>query len=1290
MKAPLVVLGEPGMGKSELLKNLANDAGIRMVTARQLINRADPRSLVELDQPILIDALDEVPARGVGDAVDLVLQKLGQLGYPRFVLSCRVADWRSATSVAAIQEQYEDCPLELHLEELNRDEQLQFLTFYLEEEWALKLVAHFEDFGLGDLLGNPQTLDLIRRLPPEQELPRTRCALLELAVDELRKEHRDGGDELARLDLLETAGAAFATMILAGKSFVARKPAAQLEEDEISLAELRRICGDKLEIALDTRLFRAAGKDRFAYCHKRIAEFLGAAWLSSKADTRRTRKRLLQLFRSRGLVPANLRGLHAWLARDPKLAVAVIQTDPMGLIEYGDADALTAEQAAALFDALEQLAARNPWFKSWHDVRATGLVAQPLQERANKILNDRDAQYHLRAVIADQLNDADVAKRFQDTCIAIFLDCDDDFYVRRRAAEAIALLDGIDFSELLESLLAHAKQFSAKLAFEFIEFAGLEHFTDEQIIRALLAHDGLLFSEVPRKPESSSLQSFWRFEKRVPAERLDGLLNSLTEFTSELLKEHAGIDENQLLDFAYALILRRLEHGPVDPLRLWEWLSPYRDQFSYHRGNEKVLAEWFANHDEARRAIQLHVLFDDRDLSIRRKAISLTRRSSGLGPGDADVAYLLNHLNADDRNDFTWREVLSLVPHDGEKGRIAREAAIPFVLHNAEMLDWLDRLAVRQVPEWEVKQEKRRQKRAKKQAARFEAHRRDYSQHVDEMRAGKFSCLRAPAQAYLKLFRDIGDELEPHERIAEWLGDEIANAAHEGFDHFLTRKPHLVSAPRIAVSYAKGTQWNVTDIIIAALGERLRTLEHPFEGLTDERLMAGLFRVWFSRIDDHAGFPDLKDRLENELAQRGTLERAFQLFIVPQLKRRKEHVDQLYELMRREKFSDIATKFAFEWLGACPDLPAGVEMVLIDRLVNSGRFEELRNLLPGRLKSDLDDERRLSWDAVQVCVDFENAKVRLQQPLECELLWHLRARTVGSRSEDLSAAPLSPIQRAWIISSFRSLWPNRPRPAGVSSGNRNYWDAPDYLKNQISLLGEDTSDEARKALASLAAEDQDGYTDYIRVVIAEQDQKLAEQTYKTPTLDEIEAVLQGGEIVDPADLKAVLLDALENVQAKLRGDPIDWYKGFYTAGGAKHRDEEACRDELIKMLQAIEPDLEYIPEAHVADDKRVDIVVQARAGVIIPIEVKGQWHPDLWVAADKQLDFLYGNDWRAEHGIYLVLWFGTDQPLKPPPNGAAKPTTPEELAEAITANSIAAQEGRISVVVLDLTRPAPC
>ncbi|GAB5349685.1 NACHT domain-containing protein [Alteriqipengyuania sp. 357] len=1278
------------MGKSELLKKLAKHSEHPLVTARQLINRADLQSLVDDGSTILIDALDEVPSRAVGDAVDLVLQKLGQIGCPRFILSCRVADWRSATSAAAISEQYEERPLELHLEELDRDEQIRFLSVHVGDACSQELVEHFSAFGLEGLLGNPQTLDLIRRLPLDQALPSTRTALFELAVEELRKEHRDGGPELAKTDLLATAGAAFAGLILGGKTFASRRSAANLEEDEASLTELKQLCSDKLEIALDTRLFRAAGNDRFSFCHKLIGEFLGAAWLAKKADTRRKRKRLLELFSSRGLVPANLRGLHAWLARDQKLALEVIETDPMGLIEYGDADGLPPEQGNALFDALELLASKNPWFKNWHQVRATALVAEPLRERAQKVLLDRNAPFHLRAVIADQLNEVSVASRFRGAAIAILFDGGDDIYLRRKAAEAVALLNDENFSAHLEALLSQGTRASAKIAYEFIEIAGVEHFSDDQVIRAVLAHDGLIFCEVPRKPQSTSLLGFWRFEERVPVERLDGLLETLTHYTSALLKEHAGIDENQLIDFAYGLILRRLNQGTVDPLKLWEWLKPFSKQDGYHRDHEKALATWFKEHADERRAIQRHVLFDARDHSINYKGYRLSRSSASLYPSEADVAYLLGQLDPEDRNSNKWRELLSLVRHDGEEGQLAREAAKPFVLNNPEMLDWLDRLAIPNAPEWQVKQERRRRKEERKRAARYQEHRRDYLLHIDDVREGTFGSIHGPAQAYLKMFRDIGDNLKPNERIAEWLGEDVARAALDGFEQFLMRKPTLVTATRIAVSYAKATQWNATNIIVAALAERLRTRCEPFEGVTDERLMAGLFRVWFSRIDDHAGFPELQERLEAELLRRGALGRAFRLFIVPQLKKRKDHVDQLYPLMRSKQYGDLATSMAVEWLQACPDLPTGPEMELVDRLVSSGRLDELRSLVAIRLSQDLDDERRRSWDAIQVYVDFEGAVDRLTQPLQPELLWHLRARIGGGRSDKRPMSPLSSAQRTWIVSSFRKLWPNRLRPEGASSGDQNYWDASDYLKKQISLLGEDTDEQAREGLACLKGEPEDEYTDYIRVVIAEQQQKLAEQTYRIPSLDEICTILEGGQIVDQADLRAVMLDALQDVQAKLKGDPVDWYKGFFSDDGTKHRDEEACRDEIIKMLQTVEPSLEYIPESHAADDKRVDIVARARSKIILPIEIKGQWHSKIWTAADKQLDILYSNDWRAEHGIYLVLWFGPNEKLKPPPNGAKKPSTPTDLADALFANSKAAQEDRVSIVVLDLTRPASC
>ena len=105
--------------------------------------------------------------------------------------------------------------------------------------------------------------------------------------------------------------------------------------------------------------------------------------------------------------------------------------------------------------------------------------------------------------------------------------------------------------------------------------------------------------------------------------------------------------------------------------------------------------------------------------------------------------------------------------------------------------------------------------------------------------------------------------------------------------------------------------------------------------------------------------------------------------------------------------------------------------------------------------------------------------------------------------------------------------------------------------------------------------------------------------------------------------------------------------------------------------------------------KRADLAY-AMGAMQLPMEVKGQWHDEVWDAASGQLDAQYLADWRSEQrGIYCVLWFGdvaaaTGRRLKVHPDGLPPPRSADEMRATLEARIPVARRPRIDVVVLDL------
>ena len=59
LNRPLIILGEPGMGKTALMERLAAAGGRRFVSARRLLRAADPHRLFEEGERLVIDALEK-------------------------------------------------------------------------------------------------------------------------------------------------------------------------------------------------------------------------------------------------------------------------------------------------------------------------------------------------------------------------------------------------------------------------------------------------------------------------------------------------------------------------------------------------------------------------------------------------------------------------------------------------------------------------------------------------------------------------------------------------------------------------------------------------------------------------------------------------------------------------------------------------------------------------------------------------------------------------------------------------------------------------------------------------------------------------------------------------------------------------------------------------------------------------------------------------------------------------------------------------------------------------------
>lgn len=1310
---PKVVLGEPGMGKSELIKELGRRLDVQPVDASRFMHSQDPSRFVVVGKPLLIDALDEAVARHEGDAVVLILARLEDAGSPEFILSCRAREWQSR-SATRLRQIYGVEPIIFSLEALSRAEASSFLEQRYPTVDAAHVISHLEAHGIADLYGNPLTLGLMGQVAEyDAQLPATRAALFERVCTLIWPEHdRDRHDlGLGRItadQALSAAGAIMAGLLLAGAEAVNLLGPTQSQDNDVRLVDLELLPeAGAARAIIASKLFQSVGVGRAKPIHRVIAEFLGARWLAQQATAKRAQRRLLAQFHGAGAVPASLRGLHAWLAfHSTAMAPAVIAADPFGVLRYGETVTLTSEHADCLLGALKSLAEIDPYFgaQDWDSHSAKGLMIPNLRTKIEAIISSTESNGHLRAVLIADLKDMPLARDLADTLEAVTLSTERFYRERQDAAAALMpYRDRAWWQQTIANLRIQGTADSTRLARNLIQEFDCD-VPDELLVETLLAEMGLTICPLPSAGAERvhTYRHYGRIVDMMPATRLTNVISLLADHAS-LVDYSDWQGRNDLAEIVALLMVRAIDEkkvSPCDAAALWSWLGTFNRTRTSNRTATESLKLRLEEHDTLRRAVQLYALYEARPRpTIWMSQIDLDERFVGLAGRSKDVTWFLERLSGADNKDQglreDWRDLMRFgFSRDGFDPDL-RAASRQFQAGDGQLEAFVHKLQNPKKPGWKLRQERNAAKQERKTRVDFETRRRQYAAKRAELRAGELGVTLAPAKVYLGVFHDLEREQLPTDRLVEWFGSGLGNDAMTGFEAVLHRSDIPTSA-EVAQSFADSQRWNYGFAIMAGLLARQRA-GRGFTDLSVEVRKTGLLlchdSYYTCESDD---LPLLRNALEQAVIPTAKDREDFaRLWIEPSLAARNSYVSDLYMLAHDEHWQPTGAALASEWLVKFPNVPLNVEKELVDCLTHSGALASLASVAAARHSMVFRNVEHLyTWLAVDVLVRFdmvlpELSGIGVDHP---EFIWALRDRfQLGGHGAMLR---VSIAQAKWIVSQFRAQWPHTVLH-GSGSGDNNLYNATDFLRTMINRIADDTSVEASEAMQALVAEPSDTYSDQIRHMAAEQRQKRAEEDFAPVSPSNLGALLTEKPPSNADDLKSLVLEELTIAQKILNGDDLDQVRDFWGEAGVPY-DENRCRDRLAALIgpELQRYGIQRITEADMPNTKRADLAF-ACSQMQLPMEVKGQWHPEVWRAATDQLDLKYLIDWRSEQrGIYCVFWFGdlpskSGRRLQAPPEEVNTPTSADEMRKVLIELIPEARRAMIDVVVLDLTAGKP-
>jgi hypothetical protein len=1291
----LILLGEPGMGKSQTLRGEADsvlegsaevsdlvlhvDLGAtreESVLAREIFESAQFRTWASEDRElhVFLDSLDEAVLR-VGIVGDIILKGLAEVDTSRLRLrlACRTADrlpqFESKLRALWPEDEsgiYELAPLTREdVRTAAEDSEVDPDTF----------VQQLVERDIVALAIKPVTLKMLLGLARDPEgLPDSQLELYDRGLRHLvaepgerRHRDRDTRGQLSLGQRLAVASRIAGATILTGRSVIRVPDGAEPSADLVTVAQLAggteldrgvvipttfEVSEDAVREVFGTGLFSARGDD-LGWAHQTYGEYLAAVYLTSTQIPEAQVMTVLVADADEGRIVPQLRDVAGWgAAMDIQLADQLATHDPLVLLR-GDVALADNERKARLAEALLQKRVAEELYK-W-DPRTRRNLAALRYEGLAAILRQRltnpDEPQPVRE-LACELADLCEVRDLQGELLALALASYPP--VRLRAA-AVRALQTVADTETRQQLLPLASDPLPEDADDDLKGStlravcpsvvsgveALSFLTPEKNRNLTGAYAGFLSRDLPQALEDDELPAALEWVRRVP---------------------YAHDPMNELGNLAEQILVRGVDNVSRDDVRdplvetVVDQLKNHHDLQSF-RTRDK--SEAFSVESNRHRLVEALVPpMRDGRLDPIAVITSTPRLVTG-----SDLPWLIERLHdaVGGEDETIWADLV-------DWGLSFEGADQDLVMEVREMSPVLQARTVRRFGPIELDSDlaARMRKQYLKEQEWAEDERRltgeapDFDANVDVL-LDRFES--GEVDAFWQLVIHIwGEEGRRHatvggsdltlspgwRRAGEARRARIASAAqvylrkYEPSDAWLdpAHRYHPATAGYCAVRYVAGH--DPEDF--AALGTAtlcgwlpaILAFTHN-DGEGEE----ATFRSWLLGL--------LDEQCPSALAD------AARKLILAEAAHGDGHLFVLHRLrpvLGGNLGSELLELWRTEELRPNPEaqLLEGLLRENIDGAAKAG----LAVLTAQAVQSDADRSRLL---AVALLGSGNRDTWGQLRPLVAEspewggAVFETLAHDWDRAGDFRGALVEDELADLFIWLSMRFPRDEDPDRLGTHFvGPREQ--VAEYRDQILSLIVEHATADALRALNRIEADTGLELT-YVRIR-AEEAWRI--NSWIPPRPEDVitlAADAQRRVVLSEVDLQRVVVESIGRIQAKLAGEG-QAHQVWDTAARRPKRETEVAawiadrlREDLRGRGIVINREVEVRVNPRGGIGERTDIHIDALAGervegapqVTVVVEVKGCWHPDLMTALRSQLveDYLSRNQ---RHGIYLPVWFG--------------------------------------------------